>query len=97
MIEIEESQVIHLLQNHVARIVKNVGARMIADRAEKSLESRAVVQIFAGMQLKARIHARLVECVQNRQPAPSQFLERFVDQPRRPLRPRIEKRPRQRT
>ena len=96
VIEIEKSQIIQLLQNHVAGIVKNVGARMISDSGEKALEGRAVVQVFAGMQLEAYIHARFVEGIQDRQPAPPQFLERFVDQPRRPLRPGIEKRPRQR-
>ena len=96
MIEIEKGQVIQLLQDHVAGIVKNVGARMISDSAEKSLIGRSVVQVFSGMQLEARVHTGFIECIQDRQPAPPQFLERFVDQPRRPRRPRIEKRPRQR-
>ena len=95
VIEIEKGQIIHLLQDHVARVVENAGARMIAHRGEKALEGRAVVQIFAGMQLKAHIHAGFIESVQNRQPAPAQFLESLVDEPRGPLRPRIEERPRQ--
>ena len=79
VINIEESKIIHLLQHHVARIVQNIRARMIADRAEKALEGRAVVQILAGMELETHIHSRIVKSIQNRQPAPTQFLEYLID------------------
>jgi hypothetical protein len=96
VIKIKKSQIIHLLQHHVARVVQNVRARMAAHCPKKSVEGRAVVQILAGMQLKAHIHARIVERIQNRQPPPPQLLERLVDQSCRTLWPRIDKWPRQR-
>ena len=95
VIKIEKGQIIHLLDHHVARVVENACARMIAHRGEEPLEGCAVVQIFAGMQLKARIHSGLIECIQNRQPARCEFLEGFVNKTRRPLWPRIKERPRQ--
>src|SRR5262249_5183226 len=97
VIEIEKSQIIELLQNHVARIVQNVGAFVIADSSQKSLEGCAIVEIFAGMQFEARIDAGFFECVQDRQPAAAQFAECLVDETCRPLRKRIKKRPCKRT
>jgi len=46
-----------LLQNEVAGIVKNAGARMLAGGVEKALEGSAVVQVLAWVQFKAQIHA----------------------------------------
>ena len=43
VIEIEKGQIIHLLQDHVARVVENACARMIAHSGEEPLEGRAVV------------------------------------------------------
>ncbi len=96
VIDVQEGKVIHLLQDHVAGVVQNVGALVATDHPEEALEGCAVVQIFAGVQFVADIDAGLVEGIQNRQPAPAQFLKSLIDQPRRPLRPGIEERPRQR-
>ena len=57
VIEIEEGQLIHLLQNHVAGIEENIGARMIANRRKKPLEGCAIVQVFARMQFIANVNA----------------------------------------
>ena len=45
------------------------------------------------MNLVADIDARRVECVENRRPALGKFIERRLDEPRGPLRPRIHVRP----
>ena len=63
VIEIEKGEIVHLLQDHVARIVQNVGALVPAHRIEESLEGHAVVQILARMQLIADIDAVLFKHV----------------------------------
>ena len=96
VIDIQEAQIIHLLQDHVARIVEYVRPLMPSHHFKKPVEGCAIVQVLARMQFVANIHARLIKRVENRLPAPTQLLKRLIDQPRRPLRPRIKERPRQR-
>ena len=96
MVEINKGQVIHLLKQHVARVVENVAARMVIHQRQKTLEGYAVVQIFPRMQLKADVHALLVEGIQYRPPAGCQRLERLLKTLLVVRRPRIEKWPGQR-
>src|SRR6202140_5025562 len=77
----------------MARVEQNVAARMIVHAREKHFESGAVMEIFAGMDLKAEVPAPCVECVQDWFPARGQFVEGCFDQSRRALRPRIHVRP----
>ncbi len=63
VVEVEEGQVVQLLQHHVARVVENVGARMVVDCVKEALEGSAIMQVFAGMQLEADVHAGFVEGV----------------------------------
>ena len=61
--------------------------------SEEALEGRAVVQVLAGVDLVADVHARLVEGVEDRAPAAAELVEGGLDQARRALRPRVEVRP----
>src|SRR5579859_4529595 len=96
MVMIDEGQIIHMLQDHMAGIVEDVGARMIGNSSQEPLEGHAVMQILARMQLEAKIDSGLVESVQDRFPALAQFGEALLDQTGRTLRPGIEGLPQQR-
>ena len=89
VVEVDESGVVELLQQEVARVVEDVRALMIADGFEETLERRAVVQVFAGMDLERDVDAGLVEGIENRPPAPCELLEPGFDEARRSLRPRV--------
>src|SRR6202041_1200567 len=91
MIEVDKPQVIHLLKNHVARIVKNVRALVPINGAQEAFKGGSIMEVFAGMQLVAEIDASLVEDVENREPATAEFREGFLDKTQWALRPRIEK------
>src|SRR5258705_5995641 len=96
VIKIQVLQIIELLQNEVAGVEQDVASRVIAHAVEKHFEGRAVVQIFAGMDLKTEINPRSVECIENRLPASRQFVEGCLDQSSGALRPGINVRPRER-
>ena len=57
----------------MARIIENVAARMIINQRKKTLKRHAIVQIFAGMDLKANIHPMMIKAIENRSPAPRQL------------------------
>ena len=97
VVKINELQVVKLLQHKMARIVIDVGTRMVVQMLQKHLESSAVIKVFSRMQFVANVHARLVERVQNRFPAAGQFTESGFRQASGPLRPRVHERPHQRT
>ena len=88
MIEIDEGEIIELLQQKMARIVVDARARVAAHGIDEALECCAIMKILAGMDFVADVASCLVECVEDRQPATSQFLESSFDQTRRALRPR---------
>src|ERR1019366_4204761 len=81
VIKIEEFKIVHLLQNHVAWVVKDICTSMVFDNRKKPIKCGAVMQVFAGMQLIADVDARFVEHIKYRQPSPAQFSERLIDQP----------------
>ena len=56
MEDVDKGQIVHLLEQHMARIKEDVAARMVIHQRQKTLEGHAVVQIFPGMQLKADVH-----------------------------------------
>src|SRR6266446_2923589 len=89
VVEIEVLQVIELLENKVTGIEEDVAAGMIACALEKHFKGYAIVQVFAGMNLEAKVHSRGVERVQDGLPARGQFVERGFDQSRRALRPGV--------
>ncbi len=78
------------------RIVVDRAARMVAGALQKHLEGGAVEHVFAGVDFIAEVDAGFVIGVEDRPPAPRQFVERGLDQARRPLRPWIQEWPRQR-
>src|SRR5690348_737335 len=89
MIEIDVLEVIELLQNEMAGIKKQIASGMIVDPLQKHLKRRAIVDVFAGMNLKAKVDTGLVKRVENGSPSDGQFVESRFDQSRRPLRPGI--------
>lgn len=88
--------VVHLLQQHMARVVENVAARVIIHQRQKTLKRHPVVQVFPRMQLKADVYALFIEGIQNRPPAGCQRRERLLKTLLVMRRPRVEKRPGQR-
>src|SRR5712672_2915356 len=66
MIKIQVFQIIELLQNEVAGIEQDIASRVIAHPFEKHFEGRAVVQIFAGMNLETEINPGNFKCIENR-------------------------------
>src|SRR5882762_9111549 len=96
VIKIQVLQIIELLQNEVAGVEQDIASRVTAHALEKHFKRRAVVQIFAGMNLETEINPRSVKCIENRLPASRQFVERGFDQPSGALRPWINIRPRER-
>src|SRR5262249_10931970 len=89
VVEIDELEIVELLQDVVTGIEQDVRARVPADRLEKTLEARAVVQVFARVQLEAQVAARLVRGIEQRAPAARELREAFLDEPGRTLRPGI--------
>ena len=69
---------------------------MIAGALVEHLEGNAVAYVLAGMDLVAEVDAGFLIGVEDRTPAAREFVERGLDQARRPLRPRIKERPSQR-
>src|SRR5260370_17656254 len=93
VIQIDEFQVIELLQREMARVKKYIASRMVANALQKHFKRHSVMQIFPRMNLKAQIHSRLIECIQNRPPPPRQLIKRRLNQPGWSLRPPIKVRP----
>ena len=83
-------EVIELLQDEMAGVEEDVGARMIADAVEKHFEGRAVVEVFAGMDFEAEIDASFVKGVENGKPALGELVEGGFDQTGGTLRPWID-------
>src|SRR4051812_46130493 len=95
-VDVNEGEVIQLLQDEMGRIVIDRTARMIAGALKKHLEGNAVANVLARMDLVAEVDTGFLVGVEDRTPAARQFVECGLDQARRPLRPGIQKRPRQR-
>jgi hypothetical protein len=70
---------------------------VVVDAFEEHLEGHAVMQVLARVDLVAAIHTGVVERVEDRRPAFGQLVKCRFDQARRPLWPRVEIRPGQRT
>src|SRR6266436_3482636 len=68
---------------------------MIANARQEHLECRAIENVLARMDLKAKVDAGLVISIEDRLPAPGELVECRFDQTRWPLRPRIEIGPRE--
>jgi hypothetical protein len=69
---------------------------MVIDPLQKTLKGHAIMQVFAGMDFVADIHALFVENVQQRPPAPGQLIKGLIEKRLIMRRPRIKIRPRQR-
>src|SRR5579885_2744146 len=89
MIVVDVGEVVELLENKVARVIKNIAARMIADAVEKHFERFAVMEVFARMDLVTEIDPSRVESVEKRPPAFGELIEGSFNQSLRPLRPGI--------
>ena len=96
MVEIDEAEVIHVLQQEVAGIVIQIAARVVVREFQKAFERDAVMEILGRMQFETEVDAGLVERIEHRPPAPHQLAKAFVDQAGRRRRIRIEIRPQQR-
>ena len=95
MVDVDEGQVVKLLQHEVAGIVENIRPRMAPDRSQEAFEGDPIVQIFPGVDFEAEIDSMLFKDIENRLPPAPQLGEGLVDQPSRPLGPRIDVWPRQ--
>ena len=93
MIDVDELQVVELLQQKVAGIVKNVAARVVVHALQEHFVGDAVVQVLARVDLVADVDTGLVEGIQDRCPAARQFVEGGLHQAGRPLRPGVDERP----
>ena len=96
MVEIDELEIVDLLQQEVAGIIEDVGARMAADRVQESFEGRAVMQIFARMDFETEIDPRLLERVEDRLPERGKAGKAFRYHSRGALRPGVKMGPQQR-
>src|SRR5215469_10392211 len=92
-VQFDECAVVELLQEEVARIVVDTGGGMLVCMVEERLEGGAVIDVRTGMEFVADDAATVVRIVEERPPATGEFFEGFVDQTRRPLRPRIDHMP----
>ena len=93
VVEVDVFEIVELLQDEVARVEKNVAARMIFHAVEEHFEAGAVVKIFAGVDFEAEVDADFVEFVEDRSPAFGEFVEGSFDEAGGTLRPRIHVRP----
>ena len=86
-------EIVELLQHEMTRVVENFAAWVARDALQEHLETGTVMQILAGMDFEAEVHARSIECIEYRPPARGERVERGLDQTRRALRPGIDIRP----
>ncbi len=96
VVAVDEAQVVHLLQQQVAGVVQDLRARVVVHHVEEAFKGRAVVQVLAGVDLEAQVHAAGVEGIQDRAPAAAEFGEGCIHQPGGALRPGVEVGPGQR-
>ena len=89
-VDVDVINVIKTLQDVVARVIEHVGARVIARTLQKHLIGDAVMQVFAGVDLIADIDTAILGVVQDRQPTRGEFVKGRLNQPGRPLRPRVD-------
>ena len=97
MVNIDKRQIVQLLQNKVAWIVKNIGTRVVVNLRQKPFERYSIVEVFTWVYLVTTIHTVLVEHVKNGTPATRQLLKSFVDDSCRTLWPWIDHWPKKRT
>ena len=71
-------------------IVVDRATRVIAGALIEHLEGNAVADILARMDLVAEVDTGFLIGVEDRTPAAREFVERRLDQARRPLRPGIQ-------
>ena len=90
MVDVDEGEVVHLLQEEVRRVVIDVAALVAAQRVEEHLEGGAVEHVFARMDLVTDVDAVILVDVEDGLPAPGEFAEGFLDQPGGALREGVE-------
>ena len=93
VIQVQELEIVELLQEKMTGIVKDSGAPVLPDCLQEALPGRAVVQVFAGVQLVTQVYVVVLKHIENRQPATAQLRKGLLNQAGRALRPRIVKRP----
>src|SRR6185436_410354 len=77
----------------MARIKQDVASLVTAKTLEEHFKTDAIVDVFAGMQLKTKVNPLLFIHVEERLPTLRQFVKGRLDQSGRPLRPGINVRP----
>src|SRR5690606_27452620 len=90
LVDVDVVEIVELLQHEVARIVEQVGARVVVHALKEHLVGDAVVQVLAGMDFVADVDARFIKGVEDRRPAAGQFVEGFLDKTSGTLWPGIE-------
>ena len=90
VVEVDERQIVHRLQQKVRRVVVDPRARMVCDGGQEPLPACPVKDIFAGVQFKPDVDAGIVIGVQDRQPAAGQFGKGGLNQACRALRPGVQ-------
>ena len=78
-VDIDVREIVQLLQHEMARIEQHLAARVLADQRMETLEADAVMQVFAGVDLVAKVDAVFIADIENR-PAARQFIESRLDE-----------------
>src|SRR4029450_13375320 len=93
VIEVYVLQIIQLLKNKVAGIVKNITARMFAGCFPESFERGAIVQGFARVYFITKVDTGFIKCIENGQPSFRELLESIFHNTGWALRPWIDRMP----
>ena len=75
VIDVDIFEVVEALQDEVRRVIEQAGAGMVIRMMKEGLVGDAVVQVFSGMDLIAKVYAVLVKFVQDGKPAGGEFFE----------------------
>jgi len=97
VVKVDELDIIQLLQQKVTGVIENTGRLVLVHGLQEALKGNTVMQVFAGMNLKAAGHIIFSKGIQYGTPAFGQFLETGFHQARRALRPGIHGVPQQGT
>ncbi len=81
----------------MAGIVEHIAARMVIYPLQEAFKGHAIVQVLTRMNFIAKVDPLLIVEIEERTPAPRQFIKRLINPCRIMRRPGIKQRPRQRS
>src|ERR1700730_7195109 len=90
MVCVDERQIIHTLEQEMARVVQHAAARMSANLLQEALKAHTVVKILARVDLIADVNAGSIEALEDWPPAPRQLPESLLHEAGRPLPPPVQ-------